>query len=95
VPAPVDIELPKHDDASWAELHRIGDDWAITFMGEEPSEGDQFTIRAESLVEAGVNPNRDRLVTGYVETRLLAAGYGIAPREEVPLDSEGAWALRR
>jgi hypothetical protein len=93
VSGPVDIEIPKLADASSAELHRADDGWAISFEGQEPSR--DFPIRADSLVEAGVDPTLDRLVTGYVETRLLAAGYGISPREEIPPNSQCAWTLRR
>jgi hypothetical protein len=94
VSVPTDIELPRHPDASSAELHRSGEDWALTFTGEDPFQGEELTILATSLVEAGVDPSLDRLVTGYVETRLLAAGYGIAPSEEVSPDPGGAWTLR-
>jgi hypothetical protein len=94
VSVPTDIELPRHPDASSAALRRTGDDWALTFTGEEPFQGEEFTIMAASLVEAGVDPSLDRLVTGYVETRLLAAGYGIAPSEDASPDSGGAWVLR-
>jgi len=36
----------------------------------------------------------DHLVSGYVETRLLAAGYGIAPWDETPEDALEGWTLR-
>jgi hypothetical protein len=36
-----------------------------------------------------------RLVTGYVETRLLAAGYGISPWDERPPAALQGWTLRR
>jgi hypothetical protein len=93
--APVDIELPQHTDASRAELHRAGGGWAITFLGRESSAAEEFAITADTLVEAGVDPSRERLVTGYVETRLLAAGYGIAPWDERPPAALGGWTLRR
>jgi hypothetical protein len=93
--APVDIELPQHPDASHAELHREGGDWAVTFSGRESFAGQEFTIAADTLVEAGVDPSLERLVTGYVETRLLAAGYGIAPWDESPPTASGGWTLRR
>jgi hypothetical protein len=95
VHSPVDIELPQHPDASRAELHRNGGGWAISFSGQESFAGDEFAIAADTLVEAGVDPSRERLVTGYVETRLLAAGYGIAPWEETPPAATGGWTLRR
>jgi hypothetical protein len=95
VSVPVDIELPQHRDAARAELHREGGGWAITFSGREPFAGDAFAIAADALVEAGVDPSQERLVTGYVETRLLAAGYGIAPLDETPPAASGGWALRR
>jgi hypothetical protein len=93
--SPVDIEFPKHPAASSAELHREGGDWAITFSGREPFAGQEFAITADTLVEAGVDPSLERLVTGYVETRLLAAGYGISPWDETPPAASGAWNLRR
>jgi hypothetical protein len=93
--APVDIELPQHPEASRAELHREGGGWAITFSGREPFAGQEFAITADTLVEAGVDPSRERLVTGYVETRLLAAGYGISPWDERPPAASGGWTLRR
>jgi hypothetical protein len=92
---PTDVELPKHSGASSAELHRIGENWTISFGGQDPFFQEEFTIPAGSLADAGVNPSLNRLVTGYVETRLLAAGYGISPREDKPPDVEGAWELRR
>ena len=91
---PTDIELPKHPAASLAELHRAGGGWAITFSGHEPFAEDEFTITTDTLVEAGVDPSRERLVTGYVETRLLAAGYGISPWDERPPAAVAGWTLR-
>jgi hypothetical protein len=93
--APIDIELPQHPEASRAELHRDPDGWAITFSGQEPFAGQEFVIAADTLVGAGVDPSLERLVTGYVETRLLAAGYGIAPWDETPPAATGGWTLRR
>jgi hypothetical protein len=93
--APTDIELPQLPDAASAELHRIGNDWALSFAGPQPGRSENITIRADSLVEAGVNPSLDRLVTGYVETRLLAAGYGIAPSQDGPPNCQCAWVLHR
>jgi hypothetical protein len=91
---PTDVELPRHPEASQAELHRAVDGWAISFSGEEPFPGDEFTISADRLVEAGVDPSAERLVTGYVETRLLAAGYGISPWAERPPAALEGWTLR-
>ena len=93
--APTDVELPKHPEASQAELHRAANGWAIAFTGEAPFPGEEFTISADSLVEAGVDPAAERLVTGYVETRLLAAGYGISPWDERPPAALEGWTLRR
>jgi hypothetical protein len=75
-------------------LHRAGGDWTITFSGQEPFAGEEFAITADTLVEAGVDPSRERLVTGYVETRLLAAGCGISAWDEKPSAALGAWTLR-
>jgi hypothetical protein len=94
MPAPTDIELPRHPEASRADLHRAGSDWAITFTGEEPFPGEEFAISTDTLVEAGVDPSLERLVTGYVETRLLAAGYGISPWAEKPPAAVEGWTLR-
>ena len=95
VHTPVDIELPQHPGASHAELHREDGGWAITFSGQDSFAVQEFVIAADTLVEAGVDPSLERLVTGYVETRLLAAGYGISPWDERPAATSGAWALRR
>jgi hypothetical protein len=92
--APTDIELPQHHEASRAELHREGGNWVILFSGQEPFE-EEFAIAADTLVDAGVDPVRDRLVTGYVETRLLAAGYGISTWDEKPPAALGGWTLKR
>jgi hypothetical protein len=92
---PTDVELPKHPEASQAALHHAANGWAINFTGEEPFPGEEFTISADSLVEAGVDPSAERLVTGYVETRLLAAGYGISPWAERPPAALEGWTLRR
>jgi hypothetical protein len=94
MPTPTDIILPKHPDASQAELHRAGADWAITFTGQEPFAADELTIAADTLVEAGIDPSLEGLVTGYMETRLLAAGYGISPWDERPPAAVGGWTLR-
>jgi hypothetical protein len=94
--APTDIELPQHAEASRAELHRAGGGWAITiFSGQEPCAEEEFAIAAGSLVDAGVDPSLERLVTGYVKTRLLAAGYGISTWDEKPPAALGGWTLRR
>jgi hypothetical protein len=93
--APTDVELPQHPEASQAELHRAADGWAVAFTGGEPFPGQEFTISADTLVEAGVDPSQERLVTGYVETRLLAAGYGISPWPERPPAALEGWTLRR
>jgi hypothetical protein len=45
-------------------------------------------------MQAGIDPTVDRLVTGYVETRLLAAGYGISPWDDKPSESVEGWILR-
>ncbi|MGA2305395.1 MAG: hypothetical protein ABSH29_14490 [Acidimicrobiales bacterium] len=95
MPAPTDIEMPQHPEALRAELHRAGSDWAITFSGQEPFAEEEFAITTDSLVDAGVDPSRERLVTGYVETRLLAAGYGISTWDEKPPTALGGWTLRR
>jgi len=79
MPAPTDIELPKHPEASLAELHRAADGWAVTFTGEEPFEGEEFVISVDTLVEAGVDPSQERLVTGYVVTALRRG-----PRDRLP-----------
>jgi hypothetical protein len=94
MPAPTDIDPPRHPEASLAELHRAADGWAVTFTGEEPFRGEEFVISADTLVEAGVDPSQERLVTGYLETRLLAAGYGIAPWAERPPSALEGWTLR-
>jgi hypothetical protein len=96
VSVPTDIELPQHPEASRAELHRAGGDWAIMFFsGQEPTAAEEFAIAADTLVDAGVDPSRERLVTGYVETRLLAAGYGISTWVEKPPAALGGWTLKR
>ena len=94
MPTPTDINLPKHPEASQAELHRTGGDWAVTFTGQEPFAEDEFTIAADTLVDAGIDPSLEGLVTGYVETRLLAAGYGISPWDKRPPAAVGGWTLR-
>jgi len=91
---PTDIELPKYPAASRAELHRAGGGWSITFSGRELFAEDDVTITVDTLVEAGGDPSRERLVTGYMETRLLAAGYGIAPSDDKPADAVEGWTLR-
>jgi hypothetical protein len=60
--APTGVELPKHPEVSQAELHRGANSWAISFTGEEPFPGEEFTINADRLVEAGVDPTAERLV---------------------------------
>jgi hypothetical protein len=95
MPAPTGIELPQHLEASRAELHRAADGWAITFSGQEPFAEEEIAIPADTLVDAGVDPSRERLVTGYVATRLLAAGYGISAWDEKPPAALGGWTPRR
>jgi hypothetical protein len=92
---PTDVELPRHPEASQAELHRAANGWAISFTGEDPFPGEEFAISADRRVQAGVDPSADRLVTGYVETRLLAAGYGISPWAERPPAALEGWIPRR
>jgi hypothetical protein len=94
VSVPTDIELPLHPEAAWAALHRMGDGWALTFTGREPFAGAQITIPPAALTDAGVDPSLDHLVSGDVETRLWAAGYGIAPWDERPGDALEGWTLR-
>jgi hypothetical protein len=94
VSTPSDIKLPKHAEASWAALHQVGEDWQIAFAGDEAFQGDQILVSADALGEAGIDPHMDRLVVGYVETRLLAAGYGIAPWDEKPSNATEGWVLR-
>jgi len=74
--------------------HEALADGAITFTGQEPFAADELTIAADTLVEAGIDPSLEGLVTGYVETRLLAAGYGISPWDERPPAAVGGWTLR-
>jgi hypothetical protein len=61
----------------------------LTFTGQEPFPGEQILIPPGALADARVDPSLDHLVSGYVETRLLVAGYGIAPWDDRPADALG------
>ena len=91
---PTDIDLPKHTGATWAALHRTGDDWTVSFLAEEPLTAEPVPLSVGVLAEAGIDASQDRVVVGYVETRLLAAGYGIAPWDDSPPDASEGWTLR-
>jgi hypothetical protein len=43
----------------------------------------------------GMDLSLGGLVRGYVETRMLVAGYGISTWDEKPPATLGGWALRR
>jgi hypothetical protein len=92
--APTDIELPKDTGAKRAALHRDGDDWTLIFLSEQEPSTDPVPLSVDGLAEAGIDASHDRAVVGYVETRLLAAGYGIAPWHESPPDASEGWTLR-
>jgi hypothetical protein len=92
--SPTEIDLPKGTGATRASLHRQGDDWTVTFLFEEQPSADSVPLTAGDLAEAGIDASQDRVVVGYVETRLLAAGYGIAPWDESPPDASEGWTLR-
>jgi hypothetical protein len=92
---PQDIALPTHLDATTAALHRSGDDWRLAFSGEPPFEPRDVPILAAHLTDAGIGDTEDRIVIGYIETRLLAAGYGLAEWPDPPPDAVEGWVLRR
>jgi hypothetical protein len=91
---PTDIDLPKHAEATAAALHRDGDGWCVTFSGSDGFEATNYPISDVDLSEAGIDPSQDRVVVGYVETRLLAAGYGFQAGDDSPSDVLEAWTLR-
>jgi hypothetical protein len=91
---PTDIDLPKGTGATRAALHRDGDDWTLVFLIEEQPTTDPVPLSVDNLAEAGIDASHDRAVVGYVETRLLAAGYGFAPWDESPPDASEGWTLR-
>jgi hypothetical protein len=91
--APTEIDLPQGTGATWAALHRQGEDWIVTFLPEEQLSVDPVPLSAGDLAQAGIDASQDRVVVGYVETRLLAAGYGIAPWDESPPEASEGWKL--
>jgi hypothetical protein len=91
--APTEIDLPQGTGATRAALHRNGVDWTVIFLTEEHPSTDPVPLSAGDLAEAGIDATQDRVVVGYVETRLLAAGYGIAPWAESPPDASEGWTL--
>jgi hypothetical protein len=85
-----DIELPATPNASRADPHRAGSDWTVTFSDQELFAEEDFAITSESLADAGVDLSLEGLVRGYVETRMLVAGYGISTWDEKPPATLGA-----
>jgi hypothetical protein len=94
VAGPIDIELPRFREASSAYLFRTATEWSVSFLASEAPVADPVPISGDALIQAGIDPAVDRLVAGYVETRLLAAGYGISPWEGKPTEVVEGWTLR-
>jgi hypothetical protein len=90
---PTDIDLPKYSQATVAALHRDGDDWSLSFNGDPGFTADGHQISQSDLAAAGIDGSQDRLVVGYVESRLLAAGYGFEAGDGSPTDVVEAWTL--
>jgi hypothetical protein len=75
-------------------LCHTGTEWSLAFSTPEASVADPVLIPDSALAQAGIDPLVDRLVAGYVETRLLAAGYGISPWDGKPPEAVEGWTLR-
>jgi len=86
-----DVALAFYPEANSAELFRRDDHWDIWYAGSLFAMTFDSILRAEILRAVGGPPTEDEVVD-FVEKQLLAAGYVIAGRKNVP-GTLAAWDL--